>query len=738
MSIKDFFRKIVIIFLVFIFIIGIIFTYISYKKEINNNIKEIKFEIKLISSNFRYIFEKRLNFISEISHEINNKNNVENILEKIYTYNKDEIVYAYFADKNGDIVIVPKIKIPSNFDPRKKDWYIKAIKNPEKVIITTSFVDLEKTDVVQTLSKAIIVNNKIIGVLGIDVKRDSIKRIINIVNLPKEDKICIFNKNGYILYNKEIKNISNFIKVIDDNDNDTHTHIIKKGYNMYFYNKITDDIYILYVYNKSDLFKLVIKKIIIIFAVISLITLCFLYKINDFLNKKIINPIYEISKSMKNVSIDLRKKEVPNIKNNYDIKEIKEIANSYEMMISNAIASLMNFNLLTEEIRKMYNNLKSINDAFFEFVNLINIIENENLGMEEYFNSILKYMISHIREAKYGSISILANRKWKYITAIGHDINKLRSLEFYSDPKNFNIREKVNIITYDELFKSDYENLEDSQYIILKEVTKRFKYAMTYIAELEENKLLMISIETPENKMFSKESIEVFKAQVNLAKIFLDKNFEIEKIQKIYFNFAEKLASVAEGHDDVTGKHIYRVGEISAFLAQRLGLDEKEVEKIRKFAPLHDIGKIYVPNEILNKEGKLTNEEWEEMKKHTIYAKRLLSGDKCFDYASNIALYHHENCDGSGYPYGLKCDEIPLEAAIVKIADIYDALRAKRPYKEGFSHEKSVEIITKGDDRTKIEHFHPKVLEIFEKYHEEINIIWERINEIGGDEDNEY
>ncbi|KAF2955267.1 phosphohydrolase [Marinitoga sp. 38H-ov] len=227
--------------------------------------------------------------------------------------------------------------------------------------------------------------------------------------------------------------------------------------------------------------------------------------------------------------------------------------------------------------------------------------------------------------------------------------------------------------------------------------------------------------------------MNVFKAFNSISKIFFEKKLELDKIQDIYFKFAEKLASVAEGYDDITGKHIYRVGEISSFLAKKIGYGEKEVEKIKKFAPLHDIGKIYVPNKILNKEGKLTSEEWEEMKKHTIYAKKLLDNDNYFELALNIALYHHENFDGSGYPFGLKGDQIPIEAAIVKIVDIYDALRSKRSYKEEFTHELALKIITSGDDRVKPEHFNPKILEVFEKYNDEIRKIWDKIN--GGEID---
>ncbi|OQY08358.1 MAG: hypothetical protein B6I29_05590 [Marinitoga sp. 4572_148] len=296
------------------------------------------------------------------------------------------------------------------------------------------------------------------------------------------------------------------------------------------------------------------------------------------------------------------------------------------------------------------------------------------------------------------------------------------------------LKEKVNILSYDEMINYDENIMDEKDLEKLKAATMNFKYAMTYISELEGCSLI-ISVETPGEKGFSKESFEIFKAYVSLAKIFLYKKFEMTKIENIYFKFAEKLASVAEGHDDITGKHIYRVGEISAFLAEKMGYDEKFVEKIRKFAPLHDIGKIYVPYEILNKEGKLTEEEFNEIKKHTNYSLKLLSDDKYFETALNIALYHHENCDGSGYPYGLKCDEIPVEAAIVKIADIYDALRAKRSYKKAFSHETSIKIILEGDDRTKPEYFHKKVLEVFGRYHNEINEIWNEINKSGGESD---
>ncbi|KHC92402.1 metal dependent phosphohydrolase [Thermotoga sp. Mc24] len=206
--------------------------------------------------------------------------------------------------------------------------------------------------------------------------------------------------------------------------------------------------------------------------------------------------------------------------------------------------------------------------------------------------------------------------------------------------------------------------------------------------------------------------------------------WEIEEksraIEEAYEFFTYKLVDIVEGFDEPTGNHVRRVQELSKFFAEEMGLDEDLVHKIYLYAPLHDIGKIKVPKEILNKKGKLTAEEWEIMKKHTIWGGELLSGRKELEVARNIALYHHENYDGTDYPFGLKGDEIPIEAQIVKIVDVYDALRSERPYKKALSHEESVRVILEGDGRTSPSDFHPKLIEIFREKHKKIKEIWEK------------
>ena len=201
------------------------------------------------------------------------------------------------------------------------------------------------------------------------------------------------------------------------------------------------------------------------------------------------------------------------------------------------------------------------------------------------------------------------------------------------------------------------------------------------------------------------------------------------ELREIYSEFSQRLSIIAEGYDKNTGNHIERVGKLSAFVAEKLGLDENFRRDIEYFAPLHDIGKIMIPKEILNKKGKLTQEEFELMKKHTIYGGAIFANSERLKVARNIALYHHEKWDGSGYPYGLKGEEIPLEASIVALIDVYDALRSGRPYKKAFTHEKAMQIILNGDDRTNPEHFNPQVLKVFAENSKVIERIWSDLNE---------
>jgi HD-GYP domain-containing protein (c-di-GMP phosphodiesterase class II) len=188
------------------------------------------------------------------------------------------------------------------------------------------------------------------------------------------------------------------------------------------------------------------------------------------------------------------------------------------------------------------------------------------------------------------------------------------------------------------------------------------------------------------------------------------------------------LAKAAELHDDVTGKHVNRVGRYSALMAKLMGMSDAYVREITYCATLHDVGKMSVDQAILHKPGRLTDEEFREMQNHTLYGFQILEGVERLEMAAQIALSHHERWDGGGYPNKISGDEIPLAARIVSFADVYDALRSVRPYKPSFSHEKAIDIMLKGDDRLDpSKHFDPTLLNLFGNHHKVFGEIYREL-----------
>jgi HD-GYP domain-containing protein (c-di-GMP phosphodiesterase class II) len=188
------------------------------------------------------------------------------------------------------------------------------------------------------------------------------------------------------------------------------------------------------------------------------------------------------------------------------------------------------------------------------------------------------------------------------------------------------------------------------------------------------------------------------------------------------------LARAAELHDENTAHHVERVNEYSFAVAGLLGQSEAFCDEIRYSAQLHDVGKMSVNVAILRKQGPLDDDERAEMMRHPIYGYQILAASERLQMAAQIALNHHERWDGTGYPHGRSGFEIPLAARIVALADIYDALRSPRPYKDGFSHDHARRVILQGDDRLDAEgHLDPHLVELFAEHHDLFAEIWEQL-----------
>lgn len=205
------------------------------------------------------------------------------------------------------------------------------------------------------------------------------------------------------------------------------------------------------------------------------------------------------------------------------------------------------------------------------------------------------------------------------------------------------------------------------------------------------------------------------------------------ELEQAYYDMVLRLTRASVYKDNETGAHIQRVSFYAKIIARSLGWSEVDQELIFRAAPMHDVGKIAIPDVLIRKRGALGVEDRRIMESHTLIGAQLLEGSnsRLLEMARDIAVTHHENWDGTGYPRRLQGNQIPIAGRIVMLGDNYDALRSCRSYKKGFSHVKTCRIILEGDPRTRPEHFDPQLLEVFRTIHLEFNDIFERFKQEG-------
>jgi len=210
--------------------------------------------------------------------------------------------------------------------------------------------------------------------------------------------------------------------------------------------------------------------------------------------------------------------------------------------------------------------------------------------------------------------------------------------------------------------------------------------------------------------------LEMLAGQAALA---IDNALLFEGLEKVNIELTMAYDATIEGwsqalelRDQETQGHSVRVLDLTLGLSAELGISSKDLQDIRRGVLLHDIGKMGIPDSILHKPGKLTDEEWEIMHKHPKYAYDMLSPIAYLRNSLDIPYCHHEKWDGSGYPRGLSGETIPIAARVFAIVDVFDALTSNRPYREAWSKEKTLEYI-RGQSGT---HFDPRLVEVFLKF----------------------
>jgi putative two-component system response regulator len=206
-------------------------------------------------------------------------------------------------------------------------------------------------------------------------------------------------------------------------------------------------------------------------------------------------------------------------------------------------------------------------------------------------------------------------------------------------------------------------------------------------------------------------------------------NTALAELRESNLDMVYRLAAAAESKDPETAAHLLRMSNYCAMLAQKLGLPGDEVDIILHASPLHDIGKIAIPDAILMKPGPLDDNEWQIMRTHTHHGARILanSPNRILQVAEEIALTHHEWFNGAGYPGGLKGVDIPLLGRLSAVADVFDALTSPRPYKAPFPAAKAADILREGRGT----HFDPEILDLFLGNFDEVLAIMQKFNDSG-------
>lgn len=278
--------------------------------------------------------------------------------------------------------------------------------------------------------------------------------------------------------------------------------------------------------------------------------------------------------------------------------------------------------------------------------------------------------------------------------------------------------EMVGMKSFDLIHEEDHPQIKG----LFKQTPGDTPYTITYRARHKNGHYVWL--ETSARAILDHDSKGVFEIQAASRDITERKQAE-EALQLAHNQLRDAYERTIEGwvraldlRDRETEGHTQRVTEITVKVAEQLGFSEEELSHIKRGALLHDMGKIAIPDEILQKPGPLSEIEWEKMRQHPMYAYEMLSPIAYLNPALDIPFYHHERWNGSGYPHGLKGEQIPLSARLFAIVDVWDALRSDRPYRKAIPRDQVIDYISENSNIL----FDPKLVDLFLKFVEENNL----------------
>nr|WP_200858897.1 HD domain-containing phosphohydrolase [Halanaerobium saccharolyticum] len=357
------------------------------------------------------------------------------------------------------------------------------------------------------------------------------------------------------------------------------------------------------------------------------------------------------------------------------------------------IESNKKIDTINQELDASLKSLEKLNKRFVKMISFVySLNEKSNLNEEEFLSDLLYNIIEIIPEADYGKIYLIENGQCNFIEAVGHDIDALKQinifekslLDFDSEGVNFSKNYSVNIDDLTSAKKKDF-----------KKALKNIKESMYIDIKVKNRVVGRISLDIAENseQNFNQGTTHILESFSTLASSF----FAYKRFDRLQGKFTKELISsiikILEIYDEYTKGHSENVANLSMLIAEEMGLSEETVLDTYWAGMVHDIGKLLVPVQILNKTERLEEFEYDIIKKHPVWSSRALADSETLKHISKYVLYHHERWDGYGYPEGLAAEDIPLVSQIIAVADAWDAMTSNRSYRDSLSKEAAIKEI---------------------------------------------
>ncbi|SFG83871.1 diguanylate cyclase (GGDEF) domain-containing protein [Desulfotomaculum arcticum] len=600
-----------------------------------------------------------------------------------------DIWFVYFADTKGDILSSPVFGPIEGYDPRKRLWYTETLKHKGLVVWTDPYLQFGTSELVLTTAKTVEDANGVIGILAIDTKLNQLNKIINNVDLGPGGYAILVDKQGRIIAHPDKTQVG---KNVGENKWFNHLHSGLYQDSIY-YKYDGKDVFISYVTIPKTGWQIVgiipretlenavvpIKKktllITFISSLMALLISVLLYRsFADLLNRFIIT-MGEVESGNLNTRLIIKKS---------DSAEYVQLGQKFNNMVA-TIESLLKERDRTEKHLKFLN----MRDPLTGLYNR-NHFESEIQRYTKKNNTTLGIIVCDVDGLK------LVN------DTMGHHMGDKLLIAAASVIKSIFRQEDIAARIGGDEFAILLPNADEN---VIKKIIKRISKAIQ--VSNEENPGFLMSLSCG----YAVSSGDNMKSATELF-VEADNNMYREKLYHSQSNrsaIVQTLTKAMEARDFVTEGHAERLQDLAANLAVAAGIPASEITNIRLLAQFHDIGKVGIPDRVLNKPGRLNQDEKIEMQRHSEIGYRIAQSAPDLAHIADWILKHHEWWNGQGYPLGLKGEEIPLECRILSIVDAYDAMTSDRPYRKALSHEVAVmEMI-----RCSGSQFDPNLVEIF-------------------------